>query len=211
MWKLDRRQQILLNIIAAEVYPNGDIPFDSVLKTWLNGWSQKNKNILEHRESIMDDFFNAFFKIQEIFSDFAKLYPHKEDTVLLTLPKVILENSLECETPLMTVVQVLLLDMRRLYPYEIVLDKKEFNNLLFYKIPRALNPKITKRNDKFVVKFLWVKARSEKTLVLPENLIAMILGTKKAQGTISADATISNIYSINIFLLKNCFPRIFLK
>ena len=84
-----------MDIITSTTFSNGDVPLDSVMKTWLSGWTQNQKNAREQFDRLADEFFSAFLGIQNIFQKFAELYPDKEETVFLTIPKILLENKSE--------------------------------------------------------------------------------------------------------------------
>ena len=171
---------------------NGDIPIDVVIRSWMDGWGHGLEHTYDFWNDVVDGFFNEFLGLQKVFRKYKKLWPNKKDGPLLTIPKTFLENRVGAVVPFSLIMKTLLLDVTKLVPYEVVLDKKTFHQLLLFKVPQALKPKITRRKNKIVLSLLWVKATNEKTLVIPENLLAMAVGMAKAQGVISGNATFSN-------------------
>ena len=117
------------------------------------------------------------------------------------ISKLLLENEKNETIPVNTTIQTFLLDIQELYQYEMTVPQTVFNELMLYKIPSEFNPIISKRGEKITIRFKWIKPRAEKTIIIPENIFAMMIGTKKAQGLISADTTFSNFYFIYLFLV----------
>ena len=199
---INSNQKILINLLASTVYSNGDIPLECVLETWVNGWLSGDQPTPEKIQQHVKEFFGHFLELREIFDNYRKIYPLKGDAPVISVPKVLLENKKGENYPLITTIQTMALDIRKLFPYVMTVDSCTFTRLMLQKIPKCLDPKFSRQGKKIIIHFNWIRAQIEKTQILPESLLAMILGSHKAQGVISADATFSN----QLFILILIFP-----
>ena len=190
---INSNQKILINLIASTVYSNGDIPLECVLETWVYGWLSGDQPTPEKIQQHVKDFFDHFLELREIFENYTKIYPSKGDAPVISVPKVLLENKKGESHPLMTTIQTMALDIRKLFPYVMEVDSCTFTKLMLQKIPKCLDPKFSRQGKKIIIQFNWIRAQIEQTQILPESLLAMILGSQKAQGVVSADATFSNL------------------